>query len=130
MFFLHNSNWDSEEGNVVLISWPELQIGFKQSWKLHHVIIIFGTCVKWWYLHAFFSFFKNFVFLCCAVGGWGIGGWVGGGVGKKWKITIISVKCHITGTVKHMIMIFGKLVLNDISRSFFNFSKKFDFLGC
>ena len=51
-----------------------------------------------------------------------------GGGGKraenspKWKITITSVTCHISGTIKHMIMILDTLVLNDdISRCFFHF---------
>ena len=44
----------------------------------------------------------------------------------KWRITITSVTCQISRTLKHMIMIFGALVLNDdISKGFFrllNFS--------
>ena len=46
----------------------------------------------------------------------------------KWKITIKSVMCHISGTVKHMIMISGTLLLNDdVSRHFFLFKKIFIF---
>ena len=38
----------------------------------------------------------------------------------KWKITITPVMRHISGTVKHMMMIFGTVVLNDdISMHFF-----------
>ena len=34
---------------------------------------------------------------------------------------------HISGTGKHMIMIFGIVVLNDISRCFFHFPEVFIF---
>ena len=35
MFFLHNGNWQwRRKWLVVSISWPQLQIGFKQSWKI------------------------------------------------------------------------------------------------
>ena len=45
---------------------------------------------------------------------------------SKWKITIRSVMQYISGTVKHMLMVFGTLVLNDdISRVFFKFFKLF-----
>ena len=74
------------------------------------------TCVKW-YLQVCFSFCWDVDF----------SGYSGGKRAKnvaKWKI-IISVTHHISGTVKHMIMIFGTLVLNDdIFRCFFHF------LGC
>ena len=33
------------------------------SGTVHHVILIFGTRVKWWYLHAFFFFFFFLIFL-------------------------------------------------------------------
>ena len=40
------------------------------------------------------------------------------------KTTIKSVTCHISGTVQHMVMIFGILVWNDdSSRGFFQFLK-------
>ena len=40
----------------------------------------------------------------------------------KLKITITTVTCHISGTIKHMIVIFGTFVLNDdVSRHFLNF---------
>ena len=67
---------------------------------------------------VFFSFFfEIFIF-------WAVrrGGDVGNKRAKnnpKWKITITSVTSYISGTVKHMIMIFGTLLLNDdISRCF------------
>ena len=46
------------------------------------------TYLKWWYLQAFFTFFKNFDFLGC----------YGGKRAKnspKWEITITSVTHHI-----------------------------------
>ena len=53
-------------------------------------------------------------------------GLLGGGGGKrsknspKWKLTTTSVRCHVSGTIKHLIMIFGALVVNaDTSRCFF-----------
>ena len=46
----------------------------------------------------------------------------------KWKITITSVTCHISGTAEHMIIIFGTVVWNDdIFRHFFIFLKIFIF---
>ena len=42
----------------------------------------------------------------------------------------LSVTQHISGTVKHVIIIFGTIVLNDdISSFFFSFFKNFRFLG-
>ena len=38
------------------------------SGTIHHEIIIFGACAKWWYLQDFFSFFQNFDFLGVLVG--------------------------------------------------------------
>ena len=57
------------------------------------------TCVEWWYLQKVFTISGKFQFR-----------------GKraknspKWKITITSVTHHISGTVYHMIIIFGALV--------------------
>ena len=43
---------------------------------------------------------------------------------EKWKITITSVTCHISGTLQHIIKIFGTLVLNDdISGVLYHFLK-------
>ena len=69
------------------------------------------TCVKWWYLQDFFSFFLKFSFFRL----------LGGKNSPKSKATILPVTCHTSGAVKHMIMIFGTFLLNDdISRCFFN----------
>ena len=40
----------------------------------------------------------------------------------------MSVKIHISGTIQHMIVIYGANVQNDISRCFFKF-QNFDFAG-
>ena len=45
----------------------------------------------------------------------------------KRKIAITTVMHQILGTVWHMIIIFGKFLLNDISRSFFQFFKNLIF---
>ena len=57
------------------------------------------TYIKWWYLQPFSSFFQNFRFL----------GYLWGKRtknGPKW-IIITSVTHHISGTVHHLIIIFG-----------------------
>ena len=61
------------------------------------------TCVKWWYLLAFFFIFLKFWFF------WAVRGSKNKN-SPKWKIQITCVMCHISGTAKHMIMIFGTLV--------------------
>ena len=65
----------------------------------------------------FFHFFKFFL------------GMLGGRSEKnspKWKLTITSVRCHISGTKKHILMIFCTLVLNDdTTTSFFHFCEMF-----
>ena len=75
----------------------------------------------------FFQFFETFSFQS-------VRGIKGQKIAQNEKITITSVTRHISGTVKHMIMIFGKhmimifgtLVLNDdISRCFFQFFEFF-----
>ena len=72
------------------------------------------TCVKWWYLRVFFSLFWNFHFSGCMEGKKTKNS-------PKWKTAITSLTHHISGTVWHMIMIFGTLVWNDdISRRFFH----------
>ena len=50
------------------------------------------TCVKLWYLQVFLSFFFNFDFLGCSRG-------KRAKDSPKWKITITSVTCHVSGTV-------------------------------
>ena len=72
------------------------------------------TCVKWWYLRVFFSLFWNFHFSGCVEGKKTKNS-------PKWKTAITSLTHHISGTVWHIIMIFGTLVWNDdISRRFFH----------
>ena len=52
------------------------------SGTIHHLIIIFGTRVKWWYLQVFFSFFWFF--------------WlVGGKRAKKPKMKNKNCMCHV-----------------------------------
>ena len=57
------------------------------------------TYVKWWYLQVLFFIFSKFWFF-----------WLLGGKraknGPKWKI-ITSVTHHISGTLHHLILIFG-----------------------
>ena len=76
------------------------------------------SCVKLCYLQGIFFIFLKFFF-----------GMLGGRSEKsspKWKLTITSVRCHISGTKKHIIMIFGTLVLNDdTTTSFFHFCEMF-----
>ena len=75
----------------------------------------------------FLQFFETFSFQS-------VRGIKGQKIAQNEKITITSVTRHVSGTVKHMIMIFGKhmimifgtLVLNnDISRCFFQFFEFF-----
>ena len=64
------------------------------SGTIHHLIIIFGTRVKWWYLQDFFFHFYEILIF-----------WAGRGVkGPKWKITITSVMHHISGTLYHTVV--------------------------
>ena len=72
------------------------------------------TCVKWWYPQLFFSFFQNFDFSGCLGGKRAKNG-------PKWQ-KILSVTLGISGTIYHMIVIFGTPVWNDnISRQLFFF---------
>ena len=72
------------------------------------------THIKWWYLQVLFSFFQNFDFLDCCGGKRAKNG-------PKWTI-ITSATHRISGTVHHMIVIFGTHILNaDVSRCFFSF---------
>ena len=55
--------------------------------------------------------------------------------GTQLHISLFSVRLsvahHISGTVHHLIVIFGTQIQNgDISRFLFHFFKNFDFLGC
>ena len=69
----------------------------------------------------FFQFFEIFSFQS-------VRGIKGQKIVQNEKITITSVTRYISGTVKHMIMIFGTFVLNDdISRCFFHFFEIFTF---
>ena len=52
---------------------------------------------------GFSIFFENFIF-------WAVMGVKGQKIAQNEKKTIISVTHHISGTVEHMIMIFGTLV--------------------
>ena len=73
-------------------------------------------------------FFIVLKFSFFGLSGGGRGGGVKGQKIAQWKITITSVTHHISGTVNHMIMIFGTLVLNDdISRYCFRFFDIFIF---
>ena len=79
------------------------------------------TCVNWWYLQALFLVFWNF----CVLGYYGVKGQK---IAQNEKVTITLFMYHNSGTVKHMIMIFGTLVLNDdISRQFIHFFESFIF---
>ena len=58
--------------------------------------VFWSTCVKWWYFQAFFKFFwKLLIFR--AVTGWEERSKRAKN-SPKWKITITSVTCHISGT--------------------------------
>ena len=78
------------------------------------------TCVKWLYLQVFFLFFIILIF------------WVVRGVkvqknGPKWQ-KILSVMLHVSGTIHHIIVIYGTHVSNDnICRCFFFHFFKFWF---
>ena len=79
------------------------------------------TCVNWWYLQALFLVFWNF----CVLGYYGVKGQK---IAQNEKVTITLFMYHNSGTVKHMIMIFGTLVLNDdISRQYIHFFESFIF---
>ena len=78
------------------------------------------TCVRWWKLQPFFSFFKILIF------------WVVRGNkaknGTKWQ-NIQSVALHISGSIHHIIVIYGHMCKMIISPgAFFSFSK-FWFFG-
>ena len=66
--------------------------------------------VKWWYQSGVFFIFLNFDFL-------------GKNDKKRPIMTKNSVALHISGIIHHMIVIYVKLVWNDISSCFFIFSK-------
>ena len=73
-------------------------------------------CVKWWYLQIFFHFFKILIFLF-------VRGLKGQKNSLKWQ-NIISGMLYISGTMHHMIVIYGTLKWNnDIFRWFFHFFK-------
>ena len=81
--------------------------------------MIFGTFVKWWYISRFFFHVSNFRF-------YGFSDW------QKWQKNspkqqkIMSVMLHISGTIHHMIVIYGTLKYNDnISRRFSIFFTSF-----
>ena len=76
------------------------------------------TYAKWWYHQGFFSFFQNFDFLA-------VRGVKRAKNSPKWEITITSVTHHISGTVHHLIIIFGTHFKMMISPGlfFFIFSK-------
>ena len=73
--------------------------------------------------NSFFIFSK--FWFCGLLVGW---------KGKKWpkmKKKFLSVTLHISGTIHHMIVIYGTQVQNDnISSGFFLFFRKSNFLGC
>ena len=52
---------------------------------------------------------------------------------KMYQDGTLSVALHVSGTIYHMIVIYGIYVTflsNDISRIFFHFFQNFDYLGC
>ena len=63
---------------------------------------VWYTCVKLWYIHAFFHFFDIFIFQA----GRGVKGQKMVQDGKK----ILSGALHISGTIYHMIVIYCTLV--------------------
>ena len=69
------------------------------SRTVHHLIIIVGTRVKWWYLQVFFWFFeilmKNNSYMCHV------------------PYLRKSIAVYISGTIYHVIVIYGTLVYYD-----------------
>ena len=68
--------------------------------NIHHMILVFVTRVEWWYLQHFFFFFifSKFWFF------WFLGGQKGK---KDPNCQFRSVTLYISGTVYHIIEIFG-----------------------
>ena len=86
-----------------------------RTWSNHNS---WYTCVKWWYLQGFFSFFKNFDFLSCK----------SAKNSPKWKITITSVTRYISRTIHYIRPRFlGHLSKMMISSAKFLISHNFDF---
>ena len=86
------------------------------------MIVIYGTLSNDDIFAKFFFIFSKFWF----------SGLLGGNRAKnspKWQ-EIMSVVLHISGTIHHMIVIFGTQMQNDIARSFFKFFQNFSFSGC
>ena len=81
------------------------------------------TSVKWWYLSVFFFFFLKFSFFRL----------LGGKRGKndlRWQ-KIMSGALHISGTIYHMIVIYGTCVRWwYLQVFFFSCFENFDSLGC
>ena len=83
------------------------------SWFLVHM------CKMMIYPGGVFSFLKLLFFGL-------LGGLKGQKNSSKWKVTITYVTHHTSGIEKHVIKIFGTLVLNDdIPRHFFHFFEIF-----
>ena len=80
------------------------------------------------HIQEFFSFFQNFLFFCCY---WG----KRPKNGLKWQ-KILSIALHISGTIHHMIFMYG--THGNFSRCFclfvclfvFSFFQNFNFSGC
>ena len=161
LYFLYFFRWGT---HLSMSLFPSVRLSIRPSVRpsvahhisgtVHHLIVIFDTLVKWWYLQAVLSVFLNFHFW-----GWNCSEWkititshtpylrtnlaydhdfwrtcvkswylqvsrsfywnfhcLGCEEGKrekyspKWKITITSIMCYISGTVYPMIMILGTLV--------------------
>ena len=96
------------------------------SGTLYHLIMIFGTRVKWWYpAGVFFHFLKILIF-------WAVRG--GGTWGKRAKNGLklqqnLSGVLHISGTMHHMTVICGTFVVLYLQMFFFSFFQNFDFFG-
>ena len=93
------------------------------SGTIYHMIVIYGTLLSSDDISAkFFFIFSKFWF-----------SWLLGGNraknSPKWQ-EIMSVAHHISGTIHHLIVIFGTQMQNDIARSFLIFFQNFSFSEC
>ena len=99
-----------------------LSIALQISESIHHMIVIFGTRVKWWHIQILSSFFWSFDFSL----------WLGGKRSKNGskRQKILYASLCISGTILYMIMVFNTLVQNqDISSNCFSYFQNSDFFG-